>query len=655
MVESPDFLDPALGIPVFSLYGKVRRPTGCDARYVRRAARGPAGPRLPHLHVHHDAALRARSCGPARQVGLGARPPESDRACRRGPDAAARAGRVSSARARCRCATARRSARSAAGSSTALQLDVDYRVVEMHGWQPDAAPGFGWPLGERTWINPSPNAPNLWHGALLPRHGDARRHDAVRRARHDATARTVRRAGPRRRRTDRRACSRLAPDWLHGCRLRPVLVRADVPQARRHSSARDCRCTSTTPPTTTTPSGRGVCRRSRFKALRRAATATTTLWRDFPYEYEQRPARDRPHQRRRVRCGAGWTTRTRHRPTSTPPRSRTNAHGSSGAQRSLIYRLSARDLAVRPARRRRRHQRHRHRARCRGPRAADRALRAARPRRAHVLGEHQADPRRPALPRVLRFRAGAQVAARARDPARVPHRIIAWPLRFVLPHDAHLRPAWMIRAGLFLYDHLARAAQLAGIDGHRPAQPPGRRRRSSSATARGFVYSDGWVDDARLVVLTRWTRASTGRRVLTRTRCVRLRAKDDAGSSRSSTRDGTRETIEARAVVNAAGPWVAQFLDEATPVAARRHPRLIKGSHIVVPQAVRARLRLPVPDARRARRVRDSVRRRLHADRHDRARVQGRSGDARDRSGRDRVPAARRPIGISSVTSPSAT
>jgi uncharacterized protein YbbC (DUF1343 family) len=60
-----------------------------------------------------------------------------------------------------------------------LKLDVDYRIIEMQDWQPDAAPGFGWPLGERPWINPSPNAPNLMDGARLRRHGDARGHDAL--------------------------------------------------------------------------------------------------------------------------------------------------------------------------------------------------------------------------------------------------------------------------------------------------------------------------------------------------------------------------------------------------------------------------------------------------------------------------------------------
>ena len=79
-----------------------------------------------------------------------------------------------------------------------LKLDVDYRVIEMEGWQPEAAPGYGWPLGERTWVNPSPNAPNLWMARAYAGHGDAGGHDAVRRARHHAAAGTVRRARHRR-------------------------------------------------------------------------------------------------------------------------------------------------------------------------------------------------------------------------------------------------------------------------------------------------------------------------------------------------------------------------------------------------------------------------------------------------------------------------
>ena len=110
---------------------------------------------------------------------------------------------------------------------------------------------------------------------------------------------------------------------------------------------------------------------------------------------------------------------------------------------------------------------------------------------------------------------GAQVAARARGRAgRAPH--ICWPLRFVLPHDAHLRPAWMIRAGLFLYDHLARRRFLPGSSGVNLRRHPAGAPLEARYT-KGFVYSDAWVDDARLVVITAMDAREHGATVLTRT------------------------------------------------------------------------------------------------------------------------------------------
>jgi glycerol-3-phosphate dehydrogenase len=162
-----------------------------------------------------------------------------------------------------------------------------------------------------------------------------------------------------------------------------------------------------------------------------------------------------------------------------------------------------------------------------------------------------------------------------------PH--ICWPLRFVLPHDSHLRPAWMIRTGLFLYDHLARRRILPGSEGvdlrRHPAGAPLEARYTS-----GFAYSDAWVDDARLVVLTAKDASEHGATVMTRTRCVRLERKFDRWVASLSHADGRETRVEARAVVNATGPWVDRFLDEATPLPARAHPRQVKGSHIVVPK-----------------------------------------------------------------------
>ena len=160
-----------------------------------------------------------------------------------------------------------------------------------------------------------------------------------------------------------------------------------------------------------------------------------------------------------------------------------------------------------------------------------------------------------------------------------PH--LAWPLRFVLPHDRHLRPAWMIRAGLLLYDHLAVRRHLPGSEtvdlrSHPAGAPLDARYRT------GFVYSDGWVDDARLVVANAMDVRERGGRVLTRTACVALRERGDRWVATLDAADGGRETVAARIVVNAAGPWVAEFLDRCTPRPARHHPRMVQGSHVVV-------------------------------------------------------------------------
>ena len=165
--------------------------------------------------------------------------------------------------------------------------------------------------------------------------------------------------------------------------------------------------------------------------------------------------------------------------------------------------------------------------------------------------------------------------------AAAPH--IMWPLRFVLPHEPHLRPAWMIRAGLFLYDHLARRRRLPGsqtIDlGQHVAGTPLR-----SNLRKGFVYSDVWVDDARLVVLNAMDAHEHGARILTRTRCTRIVREHGAWNANLIDTHGARQRVRASAVVNAAGPWVGSFLDQATAVRSKRAVRLVKGSHIVVPR-----------------------------------------------------------------------
>ena len=167
-----------------------------------------------------------------------------------------------------------------------------------------------------------------------------------------------------------------------------------------------------------------------------------------------------------------------------------------------------------------------------------------------------------------------------------PH--IMWPLRFVMPHDAAQRPAWMVRAGLFLYDHLARREVLpasSGIDlRFHPAGAPLKPEYT-----RGFVYSDGWVDDARLVVLAAIAARERGAAVHTRTACVKARRGANGWRATLADANSATCTVQARALVNAAGPWAESFLrGVATPAAgealATRRLRLVKGSHIVVPR-----------------------------------------------------------------------
>jgi len=166
-----------------------------------------------------------------------------------------------------------------------------------------------------------------------------------------------------------------------------------------------------------------------------------------------------------------------------------------------------------------------------------------------------------------------------------PH--IMWPLRFVMPHDPSMRPAWMIRIGLFMYDHLAKREVLPGsrtvdLRQHAAGAPLKKSYR------RGFVYSDGWVDDARLVVLNALDARERGAQILTRTRCVAAQRGSDGWVATLEGPEGTR-TVRARAVVNAAGPWAESFLRGVARSArgetlATKSLRLVKGSHIVVPR-----------------------------------------------------------------------
>ncbi|MBU2655148.1 glycerol-3-phosphate dehydrogenase [Acidomonas methanolica] len=166
--------------------------------------------------------------------------------------------------------------------------------------------------------------------------------------------------------------------------------------------------------------------------------------------------------------------------------------------------------------------------------------------------------------------------------AIAPH--IIWPMRFVLPHSKLVRPAWMLRAGLFLYDHLCPNMTLPRTRRLNLRRNPVGAPLKDSFTL-GFAYSDGWVQDSRLVVLNAMDAAARGATVLTRTRLVSAtRGPQTWEAVLTDTETGETRTVTARAMVNAAGPWVAELLAERLHVPSRSAVRLIKGSHIVVPR-----------------------------------------------------------------------
>ena len=163
-----------------------------------------------------------------------------------------------------------------------------------------------------------------------------------------------------------------------------------------------------------------------------------------------------------------------------------------------------------------------------------------------------------------------------------PH--IISPLTFVLPHENALRPAWVIRVGLFLYDHLGGRERLPGSRGlDLRRDVVGKPLRPS--LAKGFSYADCWVDDARLVVLNALDASERGARIRTRTRCIAAHRKVQHWEATiEDQRTGERATVNARLLINATGPWVAGFIDRVLGLALRQKLRLVKGSHIVVPR-----------------------------------------------------------------------
>jgi D-erythritol 1-phosphate dehydrogenase len=156
------------------------------------------------------------------------------------------------------------------------------------------------------------------------------------------------------------------------------------------------------------------------------------------------------------------------------------------------------------------------------------------------------------------------------------------PARFIMPHVPQLRPRWMIRTGLFLYDHLGRRTRLPGSHAVRLDRPPYSSGLKPECR-HGFIYSDCRVDDARLVVANARDAAARGATVLTRTECVQ--AKRDGAAWRVQLRHRTGEDeVVARAIVNAAGPWVKAVLNARLRQPSTDDVRLVRGSHIVLPR-----------------------------------------------------------------------
>jgi uncharacterized protein YbbC (DUF1343 family) len=282
MVESPDFIDPRLGIPVFSLYGTVRRPTpamldtfdvllvdlqdlGCriytfitTLRYVLEAA-AAHGKSVRVLDRPNPIGRRVEglSLRPGWESFVGAGPMPMRHGLTLGE-----MGRWFIAQ---------------------HSLDLDYRVIEMSGWRPDDAPGFGWPLGERTWINPSPNAPNLWMARCYP--GSVML-EGTTLSEGRGTTRPLELFGAPDIDSEPilREMQRLAPQWLEGCRLRACWFE---PTFHKHQG-RLCAGVHTHVEDGAYDHGRFQPWRLQalaFKALRNVHPAYD-LWRDFPYEYE---------------------------------------------------------------------------------------------------------------------------------------------------------------------------------------------------------------------------------------------------------------------------------------------------------------------------------------------------------------------------------
>jgi glycerol-3-phosphate dehydrogenase len=165
--------------------------------------------------------------------------------------------------------------------------------------------------------------------------------------------------------------------------------------------------------------------------------------------------------------------------------------------------------------------------------------------------------------------------------AMAPH--IIWPMRFVLPyHKGGIRPAWLIRLGLFLYDHLGGRKLLPPTSTLDMRSDPSAKPLKSMFT-KAFEYSDGWVDDARMVVLNARDAANRGATILSRTKVVSASREGAVWSIETEdATTGETRTFRSRMLVNAAGPWVDHVLSGAVGAHKAHNVRLVQGSHIIV-------------------------------------------------------------------------
>jgi len=282
MIESEDFVDPLHGIPVFSLYGSVRRPTAemLDTFDVLLVDLQDLGCRVYTFittlrYVLEEAARAGKAVWVLDRPNPVGRPVEGP-LLREGWESFVGAGPLPMRH-------GLTLGELGAWFVARLGLDVDYRVIEMDGWRFDRAPGFGWPLGERPWINPSPNAPNLWMARCYPGtvmlegttlsegRGTTRPLELF--GAPDIDARAV--IGEMR---------QLAPDWLRGCRLRDCWFE---PTFHKHAGTL---CSGVQIHVEGPVYDHGAFRPWRLQALALKAVRRLypdyPLWRDFPYEYE---------------------------------------------------------------------------------------------------------------------------------------------------------------------------------------------------------------------------------------------------------------------------------------------------------------------------------------------------------------------------------